>query len=49
MLFRSEAFLKKPNTYIIDYLIDEFFKDYRVEDYLYMINQMNDWDSVYEF
>lgn len=44
-----EAFLKKPNTYIIDYLIDEFFKDYRVEDYLYMINQMNDWDSVYEF
>ena len=41
-----DVFLNNHNTYIIDYLIDIFFKDYNLEDYLTLANQMKDWDYV---
>lgn len=44
-----DAFMKKANTDIIDYLIDAFFKDYKVEDYISIINNLKDWSQVHEF
>ncbi len=44
-----DAFMQNANTDIIDYLIDVFFKDYKVEDYISIINNMKDWSQVHEF
>lgn len=34
------------NTEITDYLIDSFFSDYSLDDYLNIINQLKDWDNI---
>lgn len=40
---------RTPNIYIVDYLIDLFFNNFTLEDYLSIVNQMKDWDSIYEY
>lgn len=34
------------NTEITDYLIENFFSDYSLDDYLNIINQLKDWDNI---
>lgn len=38
-----------PNTDIVDYLIEHFFQDYAIEDYLAIVNQLKDWNSVCKY
>ena len=42
-------YLRRPNIDIVDYLIDAFFKDYDLEDYLAIVNKMKDWKIVYKY
>lgn len=39
----------RPNTDIVDYLIDSFFKDYKMDDYISIVNGMKDWGSIIEY
>ena len=34
------------NPEITDYLIENFFSDYSLDDYLNIINQLKDWDNI---
>lgn len=38
-----------PNICIVDYLIERFFTNFALEDYLSIINQMKNWDSICKY
>lgn len=42
-------YLRIPNKHLVDYLIDRFFENYKIEDYLEIVNQMKDWNRVREY
>lgn len=39
----------KPNIYVVDYLINSFFNNFALEDYLSIVNQMKDWNSICKY
>jgi len=47
-----DIFLKEypsPNIYIIDYLINKFFEDFSLLDYITLVNNLKDWNNYYIF
>ena len=39
----------QPNICIVDYLIDRFFNNFALEDYLSIVNQMKNWGSICKY
>lgn len=48
-----DAFLNRtygdPNQCIVDYLIERFFDSYSLDNYISIVNNMKDWDSIVKF
>lgn len=36
----------KPNTDVVDYLIETFFLDYNISDYISIVNKLSDWNII---
>lgn len=36
----------KPNTDVVDYLIEKFFLDYNISDYISIVNKLSDWNII---